>query len=44
MLGTCFRTSPRTLPCSGLGTPWIARGSFISAGSSFAGTLVIMAL
>jgi hypothetical protein len=44
MLGTCFRIRPRTRPpCSALGTPWIARGSFISDGSSRAGILVTTA-
>lgn len=40
MLATCFRTNPLTLPFSGLGTPCIARGSLISAGSSRNGTRV----
>ena len=42
MLGTCFRITPR-LRCSGRGTPWIARGSFISEGSNLAGILVVTA-
>ena len=41
ILATCFLCNPLTLPCSlGLGTPWIALGSLISAGSSRTGTLV----
>lgn len=45
MLATCFLTGFFTLPCSdGRGTPWIARGSFIRAGSSRSGTRVTMLL
>lgn len=42
MLGTCFRITP-LFRCSGRGTPWIARGSFIRAGSNLVGTLVVTA-
>ena len=43
MLATCLRTRLRDPRCSGRGTPWIDRGSFISDGSSIDGIRVVTA-